>query len=192
MRKTFVFMLVFVLALACSPAFAQMHSGQGGMMNGQGYYGGNQGQGTYQGQGSYQGMPYGMGYGWGYQQMTPEQQQAYQAIQKKYESLDELMDKVWAKRSLLNAELAQANVDGKKVVALAEDLGKMMSELCVQNTKMIVEMREKGLPYYGMGWMHGGMMGYGSGYGMGYGYGMMGPGMMGGYWGGHGHMMGGW
>lgn len=178
MKRTIVLVLGLVLAFTCTAASAQMHSGQG-MMGGQGYYGGNQD--------SSQGMPYGMGYGMGYQRMDPKQVEAYQAVLKKYQdSLGGLMEKIWAKRSLLNAELAQEKVDSKKVLGLADDLGKLMSEACVQHTKMMIEMREKGLPYTGMGMMHGGMMG-----GSGMGYGMMGPGMMGpGMMGGSGHMWG--
>ncbi|QGY39681.1 periplasmic heavy metal sensor [Pseudodesulfovibrio cashew] len=157
--------LVFGLAmlLVGSMAFAQMGYGHGYHMGGQGY--------AQDGRG----YPAGQTGGWG---LSKEQQQAYQTIAEKYRpQLVDLTNKLWARRALLNAELAQEKIDRKKVTALAGETGDLMKQCHMLQVEMQADMREQGLPYYGMGMMHGGygMMGGGMGY--------MHGGMMGGNWG---------
>lgn len=186
-----------LVALTTSTGYAQtgMMGGQGGgghmngARNGQGYAGNGQGYGPgYMMNGPgygpgymMNGQGYGPGYmmnGPGYYQASPEQQAAYQEVYGKYgPKFEKASEAMWAKRAELDALLAQPKVDRKKALALANEIGDLSAEACRTNIEMLVDLREKGVPFYGMGMMHGGMMG---GYGM-MGYGMGGYGMMGGY-----------
>ncbi|WP_158509909.1 Spy/CpxP family protein refolding chaperone [Pseudodesulfovibrio indicus] len=99
---------------------------------------------------------------WNNYQASPEQQKAYQEIFDKYQGdLSRLADKMWSKRAQLNGLLAQEKVDRKQVKQLADEVGALLSQCYALQVDMLVDMREKGLSYYGMGMMHGGMMGGG-------------------------------
>lgn len=111
-------------------------------------------------------MGTGGGYGnrgmWNNYQATPEQQKAYQEIIDKHQAdFAQLADKMWAKRAQLNGILAQEKVDRKQAKQLAKEIGELLSQCYGLQVEMLVDMREKGLSYYGMGMMHGGMMGGG-------------------------------
>lgn len=96
---------------------------------------------------------------WNNYQPTPEEQKAYQEITDKYQAdFTKLADKMWAKRARLNAAIAQEKVDRKQVKTLAGEVGELLSQCYALQVEMMVDMREKGLSYYGMGMMHGGMM----------------------------------
>ncbi|OIQ50697.1 Zinc resistance-associated protein precursor [Pseudodesulfovibrio hydrargyri] len=157
--------LAIVLLFAVS-AFAQMGMGPGGGMMGPGMMGGGPGM-----------MGGGPGYGGNYQ-LTPEQQKAYQEIVGKYQAqFAKLSEQMWNKHAQLNAVLAQDKVDAAQARSLAKDIGGLAAQTFETRVNMLVDMREKGFSYYGLGMMHGGMMGgpgmmgYGHGYRGGYGYG---------------------
>lgn len=121
-------------------------------------------------------MGSGGGYGyhgmWNNYQTTPEQQKAYQEIIDKYQaSFAQLADKMWSKRAQLNGLIAQDKVDRKQTTRLAKEVGELLSQCYGLQVEMLIDMRKKGLSYYGMGMMHGGMMGGGM-------MDMMGGGMM--------------
>lgn len=159
--KRLMMALCAICLLALSiPAMAQMGSGpRGHMMGGQG------GQWGWYGQDDYQ--------------VSPEQQKAFQDIhQQYYKQMSELANKLWSRRAQLNGALAEDSVNRDRVDKLAKEVGDMMSQYYQMRVKMLMDMREKGLPFYGMGMMGGGMMGGGM---------MHGGGMMGGY---HGYGMG--
>ena len=143
--------LAFVLLFAAS-AFAQMGMGPG--MMGGGMMGGGPGYGM-------------MGPGYGNYQLTPEQQKAYQEIVAKYQpQFAKLSEQMWNKSAQLNAVLAQDKLDADQARSLAKEIGALSAQQIETRMNMLVDMREKGFSYYGLGMMHGG--------------GMMGPGMMGG------------
>lgn len=127
----------------------------------------------------------GMRYGdrWSNYNASPEQVKAYQMITEKYQPrFLELADQMWAKSAQLNGAIAQDKIDKALVKKLAKETGAIMAQTYELRVEMLVDMREQGLSYYGMGMMHGGMMGGG----------MMGGGMMGGGMMGYGPYGGGW
>jgi zinc resistance-associated protein len=138
----------------------------GGMMGGGPGYGGMMGGGP--------------GYGGGNYQLSPEQQKAYQEIAGKYQAqFAKLSEQMWTKHAQLNAILAQDKIDAAQARSLAKEIGALSAQAIETRVNMLIDMREKGFSYYGMGMMGGGMYG-----------GMMGPGMMGyghGYHGGYGY-----
>ncbi|MGE4424311.1 MAG: periplasmic heavy metal sensor [Pseudodesulfovibrio sp.] len=166
-RNITIASLAFVLIFSVS-AFAQMGMGGGGMMGGGPGYG----------------MMTGPGYGGNYQ-LSPEQQKAYQEIVGKYQAqFAKLSEQMWTKHAQLNAVLAQDKIDAAQARSLAKEIGALSTQVFETRVNMLIDMREKGFSYYGMGMMNGGMYG-----GM-MGGGMMGPGMMGyghGYHGGYGY-----
>jgi zinc resistance-associated protein len=150
-----------LLLLFAVPALAQMGMGPGSGMMG----GGMMGPGMMGG-----GPGYGYGYGGGYQ-MTPEQRKAYQEIAGKYQAqFAKLSEQMWNKHAQLNAVLAQDKIDAAQARSLSKEIGALSAQVFETRVNMLIDMREKGFSYYGLGMMHGGHMG-----------GMMGPGMMGGY-----------
>jgi zinc resistance-associated protein len=161
-RNIIIASLAFVLVFAVS-AFAQMGMGPGGGMMGPGMMG----------------YGYGGNYGGNYQ-YTPEQQKAYQEIVGKYQAqFAQLSEQMWNKQAQLNAVLAQDKIDSGQAKSLAKEIGALSAQSVETRVNMLIDMREKGFSYYGMGMMGGGMYG-----------GMMGPGMMGyghGYHGGYGY-----
>lgn len=108
-------------------------------------------------------MGSGRGHGmWNNYQASPEQQKAYQDIIDKYQpDFSKLADTMWSKRAQLNGAVAQEKVDRTKVRALAKEVGDLLSQCYRLQVDMMLDMREKGVSYYGMGMMHGGMMGGG-------------------------------
>ncbi|WP_338669542.1 periplasmic heavy metal sensor [Pseudodesulfovibrio methanolicus] len=166
MKNSFITLvsLAFVLLLSI-PASAQMGMGPGG-----GMMGGGPGYGRMMGP----------GYGGGNYQLSPEQQKAYQEISAKYQAqFAKLSEQMWTKHAQLNAVLAQDKIDAGQARSLAKEIGALSAQALETRVNMLIDMREKGFSYYGMGMMGGGMYG-----------GMMGPGMMGpghGYHGGYGY-----
>jgi len=107
----------------------------------------------------------GMGSGggmWKNYQATPEQQKTFQEITAKYQpGFAAMADKLWAKRTQLNGILAQEKIDRKQVKELSKEIGALLGQSYELQVEMLADMREKGLSYFGMGMMHGGMMGGG-------------------------------
>lgn len=129
--------LAFLL-LFSSVSFGQMMGPGGGMGNGGGY-GGAMWNNNYQ--------------------PTPEQQKACQLIMEKYQpEFTKMTDSLWAKKAQLNAILAQKKVDSKQARTIAKEVGELMAKSYEVKVQMIIEMREKGLSYFGMGMMSGCMM----------------------------------
>jgi zinc resistance-associated protein len=99
---------------------------------------------------------------WNNYQTTPEQQKAFVAITEKYQpEFAKIADKMWAKRAQLNGILAQEKIDRKKVKSLAAEVGALLAQSYELQVEMLTDLREKGVSFYGMGMMHGGMMGGG-------------------------------
>jgi zinc resistance-associated protein len=121
-------------------------------------------------------------------QMTAEEQKIVQDIVEKHHGeLVDLHKKIFAKRAELNAVMAQEKFDAGKARTMAKEIVSMQSGLMEKKLGMFIEMREKGISYYGtcmvggrMGpCMMGGSMGSGMrGRGMMMDGGMMGQGMM--------------
>ncbi|MGE4545628.1 MAG: periplasmic heavy metal sensor [Pedobacter sp.] len=101
-------------------------------------------------------------------QLTDEEQKTVMDLMQKYHGpMMELKKQLYAKRADLNAVMAQEKFDGKKARALGKEISALQSKFMDQHMEMFIEMREKGVSYYGT-CMSGGTMGRG----------MMGPGMM--------------
>ncbi len=101
-------------------------------------------------------------------QLTDEEQKTVMELMQKYHGpMMELKKQLYAKRADLNAVMAQEKLDSKKARALAKEISALQSKFMDQHMEMFIEMREKGVSYYGT-CMSGGRMGRG----------MMGPGMM--------------
>lgn len=101
-------------------------------------------------------------------QLTDAEQKTVMDLMQKYHGpMMELKKQLYAKRAGLNAVMAQENFDGKKARALGKEISALQTRLMDQHMEMFIEMREKGVSYYGT-CMSGGRMGRG----------MMGPGMM--------------
>jgi zinc resistance-associated protein len=151
-----------VIALLCAvPAFAQMGMGPGGGMMGGGMMGGGSGY----------------GYDDGYQ-LTAEQQKAYQEVVGKYRAqFAKLSEQVWNKHTQLNAVLSEDKVDADRARTLAKEIGELSAQRFETRVNMLIDLREKGLSYYGLGMMHGGMRhgGMMGGHGRHGGYGYGGP-----------------
>ncbi|BDQ33771.1 hypothetical protein JCM14722_13130 [Pseudodesulfovibrio portus] len=106
----------------------------------------------------------GKGYGgmWRGYQATPGQQEAFRKITEKYQpQFIKLADKLWAKRAQLNGALAQEKIDRQQAKAFAKEAGDLLAQSYELQVEMLADMREQGLSYFGMGMMHGGMMGGG-------------------------------
>ena len=111
-------------------------------------------------------------------QLSPEEQKVAQDIfQKHHGKLMDLHKKIFAKRAELNALMAQEKFDGQKARTMVKELASLESELTQNHLGVFIEMREKGVSYYGT-CMIGGQMGP-CATGVGMGRGMMGQGMMG-------------
>ena len=161
MRNEFIALSCLLLLLLCpSVASAQM-------------------MGSGMGHGMGPGMGPGMAYGgwgsgggkWGGYGLSPEQEKAYAEIAQKYQGeLGKISERMWAQRAQLNALLAQDKIDRKQAKALAGEIGALSTRACQLRVEMLIDLREKGFSFYGLGMMGHGMMGPG----------MMGPGMMGG------------
>jgi zinc resistance-associated protein len=107
-------------------------------------------------------------------QLTTEEQQTVNELMQKYHApMMELKKQIFAKRAELNAVLAQDPFDAKKARALSKEIAALKSRFTEQHMEMFIEMRNKGVSYYGT-CMSGGRMGRG----MMMDGGMMGPGRM--------------
>lgn len=101
-------------------------------------------------------------------QLTDEEQKTVMDLMQKYHGpMMELKKQLYAKRAILHALMAQEKFDGKKARSLCKEISALQTRLMDQHMEMFIEMREKGVSYYGT-CMSGGRMGRG----------MMGPGMM--------------
>lgn len=125
-----------------------------------------------------------MGSGMMSQLTTEEQKTVNDLVQKYHGPMMELKKQLFAKRAELNAVMAQEKFDPKKARALSKEISALQSRFTEQHTEMFIEMREKGVSYYGT-CMSGGRMGRGMimddntmGRGMMMDGGMMGSGMM--------------
>jgi zinc resistance-associated protein len=90
--------------------------------------------------------------GWSsYGQLSPEQQRQLQEIYSDYAGrLYTLKAEIAAKRADLEARLAAPSVESEAIDRLVEELNALKGELFAERVDMIVEMRRKGLPYFGM------------------------------------------
>lgn len=94
-------------------------------------------------------------------QLSAEEQKTVQELVPTYQqTMMDLMKKIFAKRAELNAVMAQEKFDGTKARALGKELVNLHGQLMEQHLGMFIEMREKGVSYYGT-CMTGGMMGRG-------------------------------
>jgi zinc resistance-associated protein len=120
-----------------------------------------------------------------YSQLTPEKQQAVQAIFDKYDAkFDELRTQLWTKHSVLQALINGGNADEKKIAGLTSDITKLRDQMRDNRDAMRAEIeKETGLVGFGPGFAEGrgygrhmgngsGRMGGGYGMGSGPGYGM--------------------
>jgi zinc resistance-associated protein len=104
-------------------------------------------------------------------QMTAEEQKIVQDIvQKHHGAMVDLHKKIFAKRAELNAVMAQEKFDAAKARTMAREIIALETDFMKNRLDMFIEMREKGVSYYGT-CMIGGhtgpcMMGGGMGYGM--------------------------
>jgi zinc resistance-associated protein len=143
-------------SLALALLFAVSASAQMGMGPGGGMMGGGPGYGS------------GYGYGGNYQ-LSPEQQKAYQEIVGKYQArFAKLSEQMWTKHAQLNAVLAQDKIDAAQAKSLAKEIGALSAQSIETRVNMLIDMREQGFSYYGLGMMHGGPMGGGMFGGHGY------------------------
>jgi zinc resistance-associated protein len=112
-------------------------------------------------------------------QLTDEEQKTVMDVMQKYHGpMMELKKQLYAKRASLHAVMAQEKFDGKKARALGKEISALQTRLMDQHTEMFIEIREKGVSYYGT-CMSGSRMGRGmTGSGMMMDGSMMGPGMM--------------
>ncbi|ABA88954.1 hypothetical protein Pcar_1711 [Syntrophotalea carbinolica DSM 2380] len=107
-------------------------------------------------------------------QLTAEEQKTVNDLVQKYHGpMMELKKQLFAKRAELNAVMAQEKFDAKKARSLSKEISALQSKFMDQHAEMFIEMREKGVSYYGT-CMSGGRMGHG----MMMNDGMMGRGMM--------------
>ncbi|SME92613.1 Spy/CpxP family protein refolding chaperone [Desulfovibrio gilichinskyi] len=137
-KKITLFSCMMFMLLFSSAAFGQMMGSGGGM----GYGGGMRSNSM-----------------WNNYQPTPEQEKTFQEITSKYQpSFAKLKDAMWAKRVQLNGILAQDKINRKQTTALAKEVGALIAQCYELQVEMQADMREKGISYYGMGMMHGGMM----------------------------------
>lgn len=135
------------------------------------------GPGYGRGAGACGGPGYGMGYGNGYAQLTPEKQQAVDAISDKYDAkFDELRSQMWTKHSVLQAMVNAGNADEKKISSLVADISKLRDQMRDTRVAMITEIqKETGLNAFGPRFGQG--RGQGPGQGRGPGMGFNGQGM---------------
>lgn len=102
-------------------------------------------------------------------QLSPEEQKTVEELgQKYYGQMMDLRKQIFAKRAELNAVMAQEKFDAKKARILGKEIRLLQDSLHEKHLEMLIEMREKGVSYYGT-CMTGGKMGRH----------MMGRGMMG-------------
>lgn len=124
------------------------------------------------------------GYGMMSQLSEQEQKTAMEVMQKYHGPMMELRKQLFSKAAELNAVMAQDKFDAKKARVLGKEISDLQTRIMEHRMEMFIEMREKGVSYYGacmsgdmMGpCMMGGRMGHGMGDGMG--QGMYGRGMM--------------
>jgi zinc resistance-associated protein len=110
-------------------------------------------------------------------QLSPEEQKIAQDVVKRHhEQIVAMHRKIFAKRAELNAVMAQEKFDAAKAKALVKEISAMESDLMQRKLGLFIEMREKGVSYYGT-CMVGGRMGPCS-MGDGMGSGSSGRGMM--------------
>jgi len=102
-----------------------------------------------------------------------EQKIAKEVMQKHYGPMMELKKQLFAKRAEFHALMATEKFDAQKARTLGKEISALHAKMMEQHMEMAIEMREKGVSYYGTcisgGHMDRGMMMDG---------GMMGPGMM--------------
>lgn len=96
--------------------------------------------------------------------LTPDQQQAMERIVNAHKaSFAKLDQRLWAKRTQLQAVLTEDRIDEARVKALTGEINRLRSDLFTEQVAMQVELAKAGLSSYTLR-----------------GRGMMGPGMMGG------------
>lgn len=118
-----------------------------------------------------------MGQGMMSQLTEQEQKTATEVMQKYHGPMMELRKQIFSKRAELNAVMAQETFDAKKARALGKEISAIETKMMNQHMEMFIEMREKGVSYYGS-CMSGGMMMGPCTMGGGMGSGMDGRGMM--------------
>jgi len=118
-----------------------------------------------------------MGQGMMSQLTEQEQKIAMEVMQKYHSPMMELRKQIFSKRAELNAAMAQETFDAKKARALGKEISEIETKMMNQHMEMFIEMREKGVSYYGS-CMSGGMMMGPCSMGGGMGPGMDGRGMM--------------
>jgi Spy/CpxP family protein refolding chaperone len=108
--------------------------------------------------------------------MTAEERKIVQDIvQKHHGQMVDLHKKIFAKQAELNAVMAQEKFDAAKARSMAKEIIALEDDFMKSRLDMFIEMREKGVSYYGT-CMIGGHMGPCMTGGMG--YGMRNRGMM--------------
>ena len=132
--------------------------------------------------GYWQGGPaYGPGYGGWYGNLTEDQRNQLETLNKKfYDETSQLRNDLWAKRAELNTLLNTSNPDTEKAKALQKEISELQAKLAQARIDHQLEVR-KAYPETASGWGYGmgpRMMGQGYGYGMGPRM-MMGQGTMG-------------
>lgn len=125
--QTISMVLILALFLSLGATGVQAQKGKGMMAQGSGY-------------------KQEMGPGYGYTQLTEEQQLALQDMYNQYgQELYSLRARVLAKKAELNAHMAAAEVDEAKVNKLVDEINELHSELFSLRTQMNVEKRKQGI-----------------------------------------------
>jgi zinc resistance-associated protein len=103
-----------------------------------------------------------MGSGMMSQLTEQEQKTAMEVMQKHHGPMMELKKQLFSKRAELNAVMAQEKFDAKKARSFGKEIAVIQNKMMDQHMEMVIEMREKGVSYYGTCTM-GGPMGSGMG-----------------------------
>jgi Spy/CpxP family protein refolding chaperone len=104
-------------------------------------------------------------------ELSAEEQKVVQDLmQKHHGQMVDMHKKIFPKRAELNAAMAQEKFDSARARTLAKEVAAMESNLMQRKLGMLIEMRGKGVSYYGTcivgGRMGPCMMGGGTGAGM--------------------------
>jgi zinc resistance-associated protein len=99
-----------------------------------------------------------MGSGMMWRLSEQEQKTAMEVMQKYHGPMMELRKQLFSKDAELNAVMAQDKFDAKKARALGKEISNLQAKLKEHRMEMFIEMREKGVSYYGA-CMSGDMMG---------------------------------
>lgn len=83
-------------------------------------------------------------------QLSAQEQKTIEELRQKYHGpMMDLRKQISAKRTELNAAMAQEAFDPKKARALGRDINKLQGEMRERHLEMLIEMREKGVSYDG-------------------------------------------